>query len=94
MNMKLLAASWHMRFVRCVCSLLGAASVVACGAASREASDTVVEPSRPGIVGQGESCDFGGAERSTCKAGLVCCYGPEGDPNPYGTCLPECEEET
>ena len=41
--------------------------------------------------GEGRKCDFGGSSDFTCTQGLVCCYPAEGD-DPYGRCLPECED--
>jgi len=42
-----------------------------------------------GSAAQGAQCDFGGAERFTCAAGLVCCYPAEGEVA-YGSCTQNC----
>lgn len=54
------------------------------GAVSTPPADT------GGIAGQGEACDYGGAERYTCSGGLECCYGEHQRPDGYGTCQAEC----
>jgi hypothetical protein len=43
-----------------------------------------------GTAVDGQDCDFGGAERYTCAAGLVCCYPEGGETPPYGTCTASC----
>ncbi|MEM9189379.1 MAG: hypothetical protein AAGF12_09395 [Myxococcota bacterium] len=82
-------------------TLLGLA-LVACGGAqagTSEPADPVeavgggvtAEPSGGGSAGEGRDCDFGGADRYTCNAGLQCCYPREGEVA-YGTCMAECPE--
>lgn len=39
----------------------------------------------------GQPCDYGGADRYTCGAGLECCYGAHATEDGYGSCQPECE---
>ncbi|MBW2461397.1 MAG: hypothetical protein JRH11_07105 [Deltaproteobacteria bacterium] len=42
-----------------------------------------------GSAQSGQDCDFGGADRTTCGTGLICCYPEEGEVA-YGTCVASC----
>jgi hypothetical protein len=73
--------------------------LIACGAPAESSGPAVTGPTGQGPVTEptgggsarpGEQCDFGGADRYTCSAGLICCYPPEGEVA-YGTCTAECE---
>ncbi len=90
-----------MRFVIALAcaSLLG---LSACGGGSSEqqnqttAADQSAAPAAPateeatgGTAEAGDDCDYGGAERYTCRGGLVCCYPEEGEVA-YGTCAEDC----
>jgi hypothetical protein len=62
------------------------------GAATTPAIAPVAAPDEEaggGSASVGDNCDFGGAERSTCTGGLVCCYPEEGEVE-YGTCAQDC----
>ncbi len=88
-----------MRFVIALASVLG---LVACGggsASSEGGSQTTTQSTAPvaptqeeetgGTAEAGQDCDYGGAERYTCRGGLVCCYPEEGEVA-YGTCSASC----
>jgi hypothetical protein len=47
------------------------------------------QASAGGTAESGDPCDFGGAERTTCQGGLVCCYPEQGEVE-YGTCVATC----
>jgi hypothetical protein len=88
-----------MRFVIALV-LLGLAACGGGSASSDEGSQTTPGPSNApvaaaeeeetgGTAQQGDDCDYGGAERFTCRGGLVCCYPEEGEVA-YGTCTASC----
>jgi hypothetical protein len=83
----LLLVSWLAGSTGCG----GAASTSdATTAPSTAGAEEIAEAESTGTAPAGAPCDYGGAERTTCQGGLVCCYPPEGEVA-YGSCAAQCE---